>query len=78
MKIFLSAKADEKLQLIIENISEEWNEKVLKDFIENLSKKFTQVSMFPKSCPKSAKKNFYKCVLSKHISFYYRLHNDEI
>ena len=78
MNIFLSPKAEERLQLIIDNILENWNKKVLNDFIEKLDKKFIQISKFPKSCPKSSKKNIYKCVLSKHNAFYYRLHKNEI
>ena len=36
MNVFLSPKAEEKLQLIIDNILENWNKKVLNDFVEIL------------------------------------------
>ena len=78
MEVYLSLRAEKKLQKLIYYLLENWNDKVVSNFLEKLDKKFMQISNFPKSCPFSSKRNIYKCIVSKQTSFYYRLKNNEI
>jgi len=78
MKVFLSELAETKLLKLSEYLLENWNLKTRDKFISKLTEKIEQISRNPESCPKSSEfKNLYKCVISKHTTFYYRVNFDK-
>jgi plasmid stabilization system protein ParE len=75
MKVYLSKQAEYKLDLLLTYLLDIWSEKEKDEFIKILKSKFKQISTFPESCPKSNKRNgLFKCVLTKQITFFYRIH----
>ena len=79
MKVYLSKQAEFKLDLILIYLLEEWNLKVKDDFIALLREKIIQISTLPNSCPKSkVNKEIFKCVLTKRITLYYRINNNDV
>lgn len=81
MKVFLSELAELKLLKLSEYLLENWNLSVRNQFIDKLTEKIKQISIQPKSCPKSSEfKNLFKCVVTKQTTFYYRINEqlDEI
>ena len=74
MEVFLSAQAEIKFLQLNNYLLHKWNAKVRDEFIDKLTKKLSQISAQPESCPQS--KNFdglYKCVVTKQTTFYYRI-----
>ncbi|MFC6860262.1 type II toxin-antitoxin system RelE/ParE family toxin [Zunongwangia atlantica] len=79
MKIFFSEIAEFKLQRISVYLLENWGIKTRDKFILLLKDKLSQLTKYPYSCPESSrKKGVFKCVLTKQITFFYRIKNDEI
>lgn len=78
MKVFLSELAENKLLKLNDFLLENWNLKVRNDFIKKLTSKIEQISEQPESCPQSSEfKGLYKCVVTKHTTFYYRINFDK-
>ncbi|MGM0635467.1 MAG: type II toxin-antitoxin system RelE/ParE family toxin [Bacteroidota bacterium] len=78
MKVFLSELAESKLIKLSEYLLENWNLKTRDKFISKLTDKIKQISIQPNSCPQSTEFNgFYKCVVTKQTTFYYRILNEE-
>lgn len=78
MKVFLSEQAEIKLLQLNDYLLKKWNVKVRDNFILGLSEKINQISIHPESCIQS--KVFigiYKCVVTKQITFYYRILSDK-
>ncbi|AXP82654.1 Plasmid stabilization system protein [Mariniflexile rhizosphaerae] len=74
MKIFLSELAESKLLKLSEYLLENWDLKTRDKFIAKLTEKVNLVSSQPKSCTKSSEiEGLYKCVVTKHTTFYYRI-----
>ncbi len=81
MKVFLSELAESKLLRLSEYLIQKWNLKTRDRFIQKFTDKISQISSQPDSCPKSQELNgLYKCVVTKHTTFYYRVihQTDEI
>ncbi|MBG6111287.1 plasmid stabilization system protein ParE [Flavobacterium sp. CG_23.5] len=77
MKVFLSEQAQIKLLQLNDYLLDKWNVKVRDNFIFALSEKISQISTHPKSCIQSNVFNgIYKCVVTKQITFYYRILSD--
>ena len=77
MKLFLSEHAEIKLLKLLDYLLENWNINTRNKFIEKLFKKFDQIIIQPESCPKSSDfHNLYKCIVTKHTTFYYRINFD--
>ena len=80
MQVFLSELAESKLLRLSEYLLEEWDLKTRDRFFEKLSARIKQISIQPDSCPRSKEfDNLYKCVVTKHTTFYYRIlyyHNE--
>ena len=74
MHVFLSGLAESKLLKLSEYLLENWNIKTRDKFISKLTEKIKQISFQPDSCSKSSEfENLYKCVVTKHTTFYYRI-----
>lgn len=74
MQVFLSQLAESKLLKLSEYLLENWNLKTRDKFISKLTEKINQISFQPDSCSKlSGFENLYKCVVTKHTTFYYRI-----
>lgn len=74
MQVFLSQLAESKLLKLSEYLLENWNIKTRDKFISKLTEKIKQISLQPDSCSKSSEfENLYKCVVTKHTTFYYRI-----
>ena len=66
MKVFLSPLAENKIQLLLDYLEQEWSIKTREDFLSKLIKKINQISKQPKSCIKSKDfPNLYKCIVTK-------------
>ena len=78
MRIFLSELAENKFLKLTDFLLENWSLKVRNDFIKKLTSKIQQISDQPESCPKSSEfNNLFKCVITKHTTFYYRINFDQ-
>ncbi|CAL66108.1 type II toxin-antitoxin system RelE/ParE family toxin [Christiangramia forsetii] len=51
MKVFLSELAETKLLKLNEYLLENWNKKTRDKFIQKLSEKIEQISLYPESYP---------------------------
>ena len=78
MKVYLSELAESKLLTLNEYLLSHWNMKVKNDFFQKFRNKVKLISNQPKSCPESSEfKGLYKCVVSKHNTFYYRINQNQ-
>ena len=78
MKVFLSELAESKLLKLSEYLLENWSVSIRDKFISKLTEKIKQISIQPYSCPTSSEfKNLYKCVVTKQMTFYYRINLDK-
>ena len=74
MNVFLSQLAESKLLKLCDYFLERWDLKTRDRFISKLTKKIKQISIQPRSCPKSSEfDNLYKCIVTKQTTFYYRI-----
>jgi len=79
LKVYLSPLAEKKLSLLLEYIEHEWTNKERNEFLDKLLNTFHRVATYPESSPKSqAFPGLYKCVVSKHTSFFYRFNIDDL
>jgi len=77
MEVYLSALAETKLLHLTNYIQEQWGKLIRDKFINEFSKKVSQISNQPNSCPESIEfKGLYKCVVSKQSTFYYRVNSN--
>lgn len=78
MDVFLSKQAETKLIALSNYLLENWNIKTRNQFFGKLTKRTKQIASHPYSCPESKEfKGLYKCVVSKHTSFYYRIKSNQ-
>ena len=74
MKAVLSELAESKLLLLSTYLTENWSLQVKNDFFKKLAIKVHQIESQPYSCIESSEfKGLYKCVVTKHTTFYYRI-----
>lgn len=74
MKVFLSELAESKLLRLNNYLLEKWDRKTRDIFFKKLNDKIQQISLQPESCPRSnALNGLYRCVVTKQITFYYRI-----
>ena len=74
MKVYLSALAELKLELLIEYLASEWGKSSKVKFLNKLETTIDRISKFPDSNPKSNELGgIYKCVVSKQTSLVYRV-----
>jgi plasmid stabilization system protein ParE len=79
MKVYLSALAELKLELLIEYLASEWGKSSKVKFLNKLETTIDRISKFPDSNPKSNELGgIYKCVVSKQTSLVYRVKNDDV
>ena len=77
MEVFLSELAETKLLDLTKYIQKTWGGLVRDKFVTEFTNKVSQISELPKSCPESLElKGLYKCVVSKQLTFYYRINYD--
>lgn len=78
MKVYFSRLAESKLKKLVEYLQEEWGTKAKRDFLAELDEKINQISLQPESSPKSQELGgFYKCVVTKQTTFFYRVKSDK-
>ena len=66
-------------ETILEYLNENWDDKIVRGFIEITSASLSQISINPKQFPVIYKnKKIRKCVLTKHNTLYYRDRNNYI
>ena len=74
MNVFLSLLAAEKLERTVNQINENWSERIKNEFLERFKSKVNQINRFPKSSRQSIKqKGLYKAVVDQNTPFYYRI-----
>jgi plasmid stabilization system protein ParE len=79
MKLELTKLAAAKLELLLAYLESEWSAKVREEFLKKVTRKFTHLTVFPKSCPESqVKRGLRKIVLSKQTSAFYKIEKDKI
>ena len=76
MKVFLSELAEYKLRNTAEYIESKWGKSARNNFLNKFTKKISQISILPQSCPESVEfKGLFMCVVSKQTTFFYRVNN---
>lgn len=74
-----SPEAKDQLESTLNYLLENWNEQVLINLSNRLEKCITIILNYPNAFPFSdRRKGFHKCVVSKHISLFYRVHQNKI
>ena len=78
-KIFWTDEALTNLADIIDYLEHRWTEREIKNFAKLLNQQINLIQTNPELFPTSSTSNrLRKSVLSKQITIYYRLDNDEI
>ena len=78
-KIKFSLEAKKNTNQIISYLTKEWSESTADKFILNLENKLKFINLFPNLYPPYEEfPNIRKCVLTKHISLYYKINNKDI
>lgn len=78
-KVSFSPEANSRLFEITNYITKEWSSKATGTFLQILDNKISNFKLFPYSNPAiPGKKEVRKCVITKQITLYYRVLNDEI
>lgn len=79
MKVYLSSLAEFKLIKLTEYIEEEWGASSKIKFLNNLTKKFDQISLQPESSPLTEEfDSVYWSVVTHQCSLYYRIQDNEV
>ena len=74
MKVFLSELAEYKLRNTAEYIESKWGKSARNKFLNKFTKKISQISILPQSCPESVEfKGLFMCFVSKQTTFFYRV-----
>lgn len=78
-KIVISKTAKKKIELLLDYLLENWNEKVKSDFIKKLDRRIQIIQNNPESFPQSeTKTGLHKCVISKQTTLFYRFTDNNI
>ena len=78
-EVVLSPPAKEKLEQLLQYLSDEFSERIMLAFLSRLEKSVSTVQKYPESCPASLKvKSVRKCTVTKQTVFYYRVRNNRI
>ena len=79
LKVYLSPLAEKKLSSLLEYIEHKWTTKERDEFLEKILNSVKRVATHPESSPKSDTfPNLFKCVVSKHTSFFYRFNSEDL
>lgn len=71
-------KAEERYQQIIDYLQQEWNDKVVIKFITVTQQKLSRVKLHPKMYRRSAKRNIYEALITKHNLLLHRIVDHKI
>ncbi|SFL49600.1 type II toxin-antitoxin system RelE/ParE family toxin [Proteiniphilum acetatigenes] len=78
-KLRWSEESIRNLEDILDYLHENWSEKVITDFKENLNKQLDLICRFPFIFPRSEyQKRLRKAVLSKQTTIFYEVKNNNI
>lgn len=78
-EVVLSPPAKENLEQLLNYLSNEFSERVMRDFLSRLEKSVSVIQKYPESCPASLKiKSVRKCTVTKQTVFYYRVRKNRI
>jgi plasmid stabilization system protein ParE len=79
MNVVLSKLAIFKLEMILGYLEDEWSETSRDKFLSLFNQKVILIRRFPQLYQISKKdQKLRKCVVSKHVSFYYEVNDDAI
>lgn len=71
MRIVISPAAEKSIFDLLDFIENEWSLQKRNLFLDNLLKKFEQISLYPRSCMTIEDfPDIYKCVVTKQTSFF--------
>lgn len=74
LAVYLSPVAKFKLEHILSYLEQEWSEIEKQRFIARFTESVHLIRHFPNSCPESIDMpGIFRCVVSSHTSFYYRI-----
>ncbi|QTY27976.1 type II toxin-antitoxin system RelE/ParE family toxin [Flavobacterium sp. CS20] len=78
-KVVISKTAEKKLDNLFKYLTEEWSNKIKKDFIKKLDSSIELIKNQPEIFPESKKgKGLRKCVITKQTTLYYRYNSEQI
>jgi plasmid stabilization system protein ParE len=79
LNVFLSPLAERKLLLLLDYVELEWSKAQRDVLLEKILRSFNRIARHPKSSPESQEfPNLYKCVVTEHTSFFYRISSNEV
>lgn len=77
--IIFSDRASDELTSVLEYIENEWSLRISNEFTKLFNEKIINIQSNPFLYPPFRnKKNVRRCIISKHVSLYYRIKSDEI
>ena len=71
-------KAEERFDEILLYLERNWEEKVIRSFIQNTEEKLAQVKQRPKMFRRSPSKNIHEVLITKHNLLLYRIKGNKI
>ena len=78
-EVKISRTAQKKIAILLDYLQENWSLKVKSNFVQKLDKSIEIIKSNPSIFPKSAKIPYlHKCVITKHISLFYRFDSKTI
>jgi plasmid stabilization system protein ParE len=78
VKITWSRRALEDLGKIVDYLLENWGEKTVREFSENLDTKLAQIATMPEMYPRVfLRKSVRKCVLTPQNTLYYKIKGEK-
>lgn len=78
-KIIITKTTEKKLNRLLEYLSENWSEKVKKEFVEKLDHNLEIIKIHPEIFPESVlKPGLHRAVITKQTTLYYRFNSTEI
>lgn len=78
-KVIITKTAEKKLNKLFDYLSENWSEKVKKEFIKKLDHNLEIIKNYPEIFPKSdAKPGLHRAVITKQTTIFYRFNSSEI
>ena len=78
-KVIITKTAEKKLNKLFDYLSENWSERVKKEFIKKLDHNLEIIKNYPDIFPKSdAKPGLHRAVITKQTTIFYRFNSSEI
>lgn len=79
MMIIWAPEAEKMFDLLVDELSEKWGERIARNFVDDVFQKIELLSRFPGMAPRlQGYKNVRRCMINRHISLIYRHNEDAI